>query len=231
MSRNSWIVPVVTLLLVAAFLLDGAAMTPVALAASAAPRAAPAAAPAAAPEQVVAKGAYVWNYSVKFVCGLQTSGDAATGGQIIGEPPVKPGNYATEINIHNYNYREVKVRKKLLLLVKNGSVVAREPDVARPDPANYTSVVLGPDFATMDDCNGIWKLAGASPTAPNPPITIGFLVILSPIDLDVDAVYTAAVSNKVPGANIDQAAGISIDVERVTGKRVFVPANFANQFP
>jgi len=151
-----------------------------------------------------------------------------TGAPILGEPPVKPGNYATEINIHNYNYRDIKIHKKLLVMVK-GDEVAREPKVTGPGP--FTSVPLGPDTATLDDCNAIWEMAHTPPAGPNPPITIGYLVILSPVDLDVDAVYTAAVYNKVAGANVAQAAGISIDVERVAGKRVFVPANFANQFP
>jgi hypothetical protein len=57
-----------------------------------------------------------------------------------------------------------------------------------------------------------------------PPLIIGYLVILSRTELDVDAVYTAA----APGASTDGAPvpsnGISIDVERVTGKRVYVPA-------
>ena len=34
-----------------------------------------------------------------------------------GEFIVKPGNYATEINIHNPNYKQVPLRKKFLVLV------------------------------------------------------------------------------------------------------------------
>jgi hypothetical protein len=52
------------------------------------------------------------------------------------------------------------------------------------------------------------------------PLMIGYLVILSPLDLDVDAVYTA----EVPGAAGTTPTGISIDVNRITGKRIYVPA-------
>ena len=52
-------------------------------------------------------------------------------------------------------------------------------------------------------------------------MTIGYLVIQSPMELDIDAVYTA----EVPGGPDSQGlisppTGISIDVERVPGKRV-----------
>lgn len=175
-------------------------------------------------------GVYMWNYSVKFVCGRQQPIDPADT-TALGEPPVKPGNYATEINIHNYSYREFKLRKKLLVLVEKGEVVGREPDVVRPDPNRFASVVLTPDSATLDDCNALWKMAGGVPPAANAPLTIGYLVLLSPMDLDVDAVYTAEVGQKVAGAATEQPTGISIDVQRVPGKRVLVPTAFLSQFP
>ena len=231
MSRTFWIAVVASGLLLGMAWLGGATARPAQAANAAAPAAAPGSAPQAPAEQVITpNGAYLWNYSVKFVCGLQRP-LSPTGGPILGEPPVKPGNYATEINIHNYTYREIKVRKKLLVLVEKGVVVGREPDIVRPNPERFASVVLTPDSATLDDCNALWRMAGEDPNAPNPPITIGYLVILSPVDLDVDAVYTAEVGQQVAGANFEQPTGISIDVERVPGKRVFVPAGFLNQFP
>ena len=56
---------------------------------------------------------YYWSYAVKFVCGMQPPLQTATGQPGLGEPVVKPGNYATEINIHNFMYREVPLRKTL----------------------------------------------------------------------------------------------------------------------
>jgi hypothetical protein len=167
-------------------------------------------------KQQTVPGTYLWNYSIKFVCGFQPQQPSP--GQTPYEPVVKPGNYATDINIHNYNYREVAVRKKVIVLVE-GDKVLREPETA--GPAKSDQIVLRPDFATMDDCLRIWQLLhpGVVPPAV-PPLLIGYLVILSPLDLDVDAVYTA----EVPGGPNTQQTGISEDVERIAGKRVFVPA-------
>lgn len=226
MSRRVGIAAIFSLLLLGAAWLGGSTTRPAEASSSpAAPQTV-----AAAADQVAPNGAYMWNYSVKFVCGRQQPIDIP-GTNAVGEPPVKPGNYATEINIHNYAYREFKLRKKLLVLVEKGQVVGREPDVVRPDPQRFASVVLTPDSATLDDCNALWKMAGGVPSAINPPLTIGYLVLLSPMDIDVDAVYTAEVGQRVAGAELEQPTGISIDVKRVPGKRVFVPAAFLAQFP
>jgi hypothetical protein len=190
-------------------------------------QAAPAEAPASAPaQQVTPNGAYLFNYSVKFVCGIQRQDTT------VGEPPVKPGNYATEINIHNYQYREQRIFKKVLPLVgvnaAGAQLLAREPKTVTP--VKLDTVVLPPDGATMDDCNRIWTLMGTPPAA-NMPVTIGHLVILSRVDLDIDVVYTAQAIEPVPGTNTFRALNTDIEVERVPGKRVFVPANVLAQFP
>jgi hypothetical protein len=168
----------------------------------------------------------MFNYSVKFVCGVQRQDTAA------GEPPVKPGNYATEINIHNYQYRPQRVFKKLVPLVgvnpNGGTFVAREPKTA--GPLKYDWVELKADEATMDDCNRIWALMGV-PLAANMPVTIGHLVILSRVDLDIDAVYTAQGIEPIAGANTFRALNTDIDVERVQGKRVFVPLSELQKYP
>lgn len=59
----------------------------------------------ASPEaQGIVPSPYYWSYAAKFVCGYQKPLPAQAGA-VLGEPPVKPGNYATEINIHNPFYR------------------------------------------------------------------------------------------------------------------------------
>src|SRR4051794_30598971 len=163
-----------------------------------------------------------YNYTVKFVCGYQPRVD-------IGEPTVKPGNYATEINIHNYNYRQptaagatslVGVRKKVLLLVDKGVAIGREPKQVVPSALD--TIYLQNDAATLDDCNRIWQLLNPNSTAqpPSPlPFMSGQLILISRFDLDVDAVYTA----EVPGLNSQAPTGISQDVERIAGKRVAIP--------
>jgi len=179
------------------------------------------AAPLDAPQaQTAVKGQYVWSYAAKFVCGFQdinTAGVAAPG-----EPVVKPGNYASEINIHNPNYRPVPLRKKFLVLVNQQNpqnpLIVREPN--QVEPMRIITMTLFQDYATMDDCNNLWHLTYPSAALPSPmPVFIGYLVILSPLELDVDVVYTA----NAPGSLTVAPTGVSIDVERVTGKRVFVP--------
>jgi hypothetical protein len=178
-----------------------------------------AAAPQDRPQaQTAVNGQYLWSYAAKFVCGYQRT--ATPGQPAPGEPIVKPGNYATELNIHNPAYKEVLLRKKFLVLVNAQQQVAiREPQQTRP--VTVTKMTLGPDYAMMDDCNNLWTITYPGVTLPSPmPVFIGYLVILSPLELDVDAVYTA----NAPGELAAAPTGVSIDVERVTGKRVFVPA-------
>ena len=196
-------------------------------AASASSQASPELAPEAIPNEQIAAGTYLWSYAAKFVCGYQSPFPPA-GTTLVGEPVVKPGNYATEINIHNPQYREVKLYKKVLLLAD-----ARDPQLPRivrePEsvgPVVTDTLILKPDYATLDDCNRIYAWTtptGGLPVFP-PPLLTGYLVILSRTELDVDVVYTAV----APGATQTAPTpptGISIDEERVTGKRVFVPAN------
>jgi hypothetical protein len=169
------------------------------------------------------QGAYFWSYATKFVCGLQAPNPAGT----TGEPPVKPGNYATDINIHNPNYRDNQVLKKIVLLVgtepQSGQTFARrEPEVAAP--GKFVVLNLPPDFATMDDCIALSKLANQTGVAGAGGFMIGYLVVLSRLDIDVDAVYTAGVYSTPNAANVSEPEGISEDVLKITGKRVLVPA-------
>ena len=160
-----------------------------------------------------------WSFAAKFVCGQQTADQA--GQPIAGEPVVKPGNYATEINIHNPHYLgPIQIRYKGLLLVDRGVPVARAPAAAKP--GTFTPLqALPDDGATMMDCNGIWNLLNPGTTPPSPmPLTIGYLVIVSPANLDVVGVTTATTAN----SNLEPA-GIAIQTLAVEGKRVLIPAS------
>jgi len=160
-----------------------------------------------------------WSFAAKFVCGEQPADQA--GEPIAGEPAVKPGNYATEINIHNPHYLgPIQIRYKGLLLVERGVPVARAPSTAQP--GTFTPLqALPDDGATMMDCNGIWNLLNPGTTPPTPmPLTIGYLVIVSPANLDVVGVTTAAASN----SNLEPA-GIALQTTTVEGKRVLIPAS------
>jgi hypothetical protein len=159
-----------------------------------------------------------WSFAAKFVCGEQLADQA--GQPIAGEPAVKPGNYATEINIHNPNYLgPIQIRQKALLLVDQGAPVGRAPATAQPR-AFSPLFALPDDGATMMDCNSIWELLNPGSTPPaSMPLMIGYLVVVSPANLDVVSVTTAttATSNLEP-------AGIAVETMAVAGKRVLIPA-------
>ncbi len=187
-----------------------------------------------------AKEQYV--YSVKFVCGYNpTNVGLLASGVRAGEPPVKFGNYATEINIvwpeiyltdPTTTGDRVFIFKHLVVLVDQGRPVGREPNVA-PPKAYADSIQLTTLSATMDDCNRIAELLwGAVPTPF--PLTIGYLVLTSTHEIDVTAVYTSqACSNWLQSPTALEcldpsgrpaSVSSSIDVERIPGRKLVMPS-------
>lgn len=175
----------------------------------------------------------VWSYAVKFVCGFQNRNiGIGLAGEEGGEPTVKLGNYATDINIFNPSLDttiEYFVNKKVIVLVDKGFPVGREP--FPQGPRAFDGVGLGGCQAVMDDCNRIYELLGMPAPPPPAPLMVGFLVIQSPVELDVTAVYTAEVCGDwvTVGNQLmcqdnnglrDFGAGISIDVEQIAGRYV-----------
>ncbi len=177
-----------------------------------------------------AQGTY--SYAVKFVCGYNGSNVGTTSdGDQRGEATVKKGNYATEVNIFNPS-KDADVYKKIVLLVKEGKPIGREPKVS--GLAAEDQIALPNCTATMDDCNRIAELIYGGPGGvPTPlPLTIGYLVVQSERELDVTAVYTTELCSDVVvtgatamcttppsqpgGANF--GASIDIDVQQVQGK-------------
>jgi hypothetical protein len=144
----------------------------------------------------------LYSYSVKFVCGVQDDCSC-------GCAPVRPGAYATEINIFNPHPKEAALRKHVVPVVFAGSAVGREPRFAEVKAND--KIVLPPRTATMDDCCRIAELLlGAAPGGPL-PLTIGFLEIVTNQELAVSAVYTASDA---------KSGSLSIDVEQVRPIRV-----------
>ena len=176
-------------------------------------------------------------YSVKFVCGFnRINGEVTPDGTVVGEGQVKLGNYATEINIFNPSLQDTSIaniRKKLVVLSFRGDARGREPEQIRGEFVDGIS--LQSCSATMDDCNRLYQLfLGAVPPTPPPPM-IGYLVLYSDRQIDVTAVYTTEICSDwvqppfVGGsfmcsgsnfADLSFGAGISIDVERVPGRRI-----------
>jgi hypothetical protein len=144
----------------------------------------------------------LFSYSVKFVCGVQDDCSCACAA-------VRPGAYATEINIYNYHSTEVHIRKHVVPVVFAGAPIGREPDYATIKADD--KIVLPGRTATMDDCCRIQHLLLGGQAGGTLPLTIGFLEIISDRELAVSAVYTAS---DVKGGRV------SIDVEEVLGRRV-----------
>ncbi len=147
-------------------------------------------------------------YSVKFMCGFQAAPDP--NGQSACAS-VQPGRYSTEINIHNFDRtKKAKVEKSVLLLVKNGEALGREPKTVKAEP--FDEIVIPAREATMDDCCLLSEKLHLKSTA----MSIGFLQIVSNLELNVTAVYTAG----LPGGGISPIGGsISIDVETIAGRK------------
>jgi hypothetical protein len=144
----------------------------------------------------------LYSYSVKFVCGVQEECACACS-------PVRPGAYATEINIYNYHPTEVRIQKHVVPVVFAGTVLGREPQFARAKAQDR--ILLPPRTATMDDCCRIQALLVGGAPGATLPLTIGFLEIVSSQELVVSAVYTAS----------DLRSGsLSIDVEEIRPRRV-----------
>lgn len=145
-------------------------------------------------------------YNVKFISGIQKIKVAdvcnPTGG---GSAILSQGIYSTEVNIFNYHTNaEARVFKYFAPLVIQNKPVGFEP---RQQPAKpIAEIILRPNSATGDDGCGIEKILKI-----NNVLNIGFLKIVSSVDLSVTAVYTVAdLDNRVT----------SIDVEQINVKTV-----------
>ncbi len=181
----------------------------------------------AQPADLVAVAGTTDVYAVKFLCGVFPPSDA------VGAPegPVKPGNYATAINIHNPNPRIVNFQKKAVLLFDSNNPpdafeVPHGPALDEP-----IKLRLLPDWGLEIDCADIRAvLLGLPPPVPPPPVPSGFLkgwvvIEVPPAPgkgtrlLDVVAVYTAhAFSSEIFG--LFGPEGFSLQVLPVTPKKV-----------
>jgi hypothetical protein len=122
-------------------------------------------------------------YSVKFLCGTQPECDCAC-------TSVRPGKYATEANIHNFNDERAVVRKLFIPLHLAGAPVGREPKCGTKK-GDDESITLLPQTASMVDCCRIVeKTLGAAPGG-SLPLMIGIVEIICTEQLAVTAVYTA----------------------------------------
>lgn len=148
---------------------------------------------------VITVAACLYHYSVKFICGTQRPKECQ-------DEPVRPGIYATEINIHNPHGCAVEVKKRVIPLVLKGKAIGREPRWSLPRGKDH--ILLPPDAATMDDCQRIGELLFDQPQC-SLGLTIGFLIIDSDRALEVTAVYTASDL---------EGRLVTLDVETIVGR-------------
>lgn len=141
-------------------------------------------------------------YSVKFVCGLQSPNANLVPPS---ETPVKPGNYATAVNIHNFHGVPATVAKK--------AVIANSESEPAGTIGKFTRLTLQPGQALEVDCPDIVTLLALPATAPLPTFIKGFVEVLSPTPLSVTGVYTAqACVTTTSGAACTPTGPVSIDV-------------------
>lgn len=145
----------------------------------------------------------LFSYSVKYVYGTQPAGDGCCC-----LPGVRSGTYATDINIHNFQeYTWAAVTKSVVPLILAGTPQGREPRAVTR--AASDRIILRPGFATMDDGCRINELLFNTAPPTGQPLNVGYLEIMSSVELKVTAVYTATDL---------ESRSVSIDVDEVTSR-------------
>jgi hypothetical protein len=136
-----------------------------------------------------------YHYPIKIVCG-----DSVSKGKNNGI--VAPGKYFTAVNVHNPSLtKTVTFRRKVAIALPG----------AKPGPVSgFLKATLKPDEALEVDCPDLMKQAPGRAT-----FIKGFLVIISPVELDIVAVYTAS------GSCCEGV--VSMHTERVPGRRMRIP--------
>jgi hypothetical protein len=116
-------------------------------------------------------------YSAKTLCTLATDigfGDAFA-----------PGRYRTVINIHNPTERKIEITRKFALAIQPGEAVGSFSITP------YKSLTLEPDQAVAYNCFDISGFyCPINGVCVDFTAIDGFLVVNSPVELDVVAVYT-----------------------------------------
>ena len=134
------------------------------------------------------QGPYSFQYAAKFICTSNIPGTAQTTDSFL------PGSYQTVVNIHNPNYKSVKIRTKAALGGKQ--LISK-----------FVEGKLGPDEVTRFVCRDLRERFELNLIHGGE----GFLVIESTHSIDVIAVYTAGPI----GGNV-----ASIDVEQVQERKI-----------
>ncbi len=136
-------------------------------------------------------------YSAKIVCGTVTPLRPGSIPTLQDTAPVVPGLYRSAINIHNFWEKDTAFLQKV--------AIALPQDQERGPVTKLIGQKLGPNQAVEVDCYNIVAILQGTSSA-KAEFLKGFLVIESPVELEVTAVYTA---------DDLQLNGIAIDVEQI----------------
>jgi len=130
-------------------------------------------------------------YAAKFILGSMPQPP-----QPAEEGPVEPGSYATGINIHNPSPRQAVtfVKKAVLLFSETEAVKEEGFEIPKP-PSERREAQLGPDYGMQIDGRDIRQVLLSGQPVAAPLFIEGWVVIESPLPLDVVAVYTVRAPN------------------------------------
>jgi hypothetical protein len=156
---------------------------------------------------------YWFVYNVKMVCGFQPIkiSEGCQPGPKSTNAVLGPGIYSTEVNIFNYHdHVDASVYKYYVSLVREAKTIGFEP--LQQPAKEFAHIMLRPNSATGDDCCTIAEILKVKNL-----LNIGFLKIVSSVDLAVTAVYTAS--------DLEKNSVVSIDVEQIIAKTIPNPTN------
>ena len=122
-----------------------------------------------------------FSYAAKFVCGFEPP----TTHNLPAEPPVKTGNYATVINLHNPWANTVTIQKKSALAAPETYPNTRLIDATKRFHDTLTS-----DHGMSIDCTEIVNLLTLNGTPPAAPFIEGWVV--------VDSYFAGATASAAP---------------------------------
>ncbi|HXM98661.1 MAG TPA: hypothetical protein VN982_09320 [Candidatus Dormibacteraeota bacterium] len=144
---------------------------------------------------------------------------------------VKPGNYATAINIHNPN---IFASQPPISFMKK-AVLSQPEGVTPIPPSPLKKDILNNDFAEEVDCQTIRELLGTK-APPAPAFIEGFVVIIVPPtpatnppthELDVVGVYSSEPPPVKGSAGTPEIHGISLEVVPIAPRFITPPPGAA----
>ena len=144
-------------------------------------------------------------YAAKFILGTMPQPS-----QPAEEGPVEPGSYSTVINIHNPSPSEAVVFvKKAVLLFSENEAVKEGFEIPQP-PSGRREAELGPDYGMQIDGPDIRQELLSGKVVPAPVFIEGWVVIESPLPLDVVGVYTVRAPDGTVSIAIDRVVATSL---------------------